>query len=117
MPGRDKGKIKAVELEVLDTPEQVNDWVSTMVVRGYKKNAVVKALKCTSMRPNLALLVLIEQKAGKGIPSDVPGVWTQHEDEVLESGYAQGIAELGEKHGWEELDARLKFLDNWRTLS
>ncbi|KAK4506623.1 hypothetical protein PRZ48_000355 [Zasmidium cellare] len=117
MPGRDKGKSKAVELEVLDTPEQVNDWVSTMVVRGYKKNAVVKALKCTSMRPDLALLVLIEQKAGKGIPSDVPGVWTQHEDTLLESGDAQGLAELGEKHGWEELDARFKFLDNWRTLS
>ncbi|KAF2173037.1 hypothetical protein M409DRAFT_16987 [Zasmidium cellare ATCC 36951] len=113
---RDEGKSKPTAPEVLDTPEQVKDWVSTMALRGYKKGAVVKALKSTSMRPDLALLVLIEQKAGKGFPADVSGVWTKDEDTVLESGNAQGIEELEKKHGWEEMAVRMKFLEDWRTL-
>lgn len=113
---KNKGKEKAVEAAPLDTAEEVFSWVSTMMVRGYKQAAIIKALRRTSNRPDLALLVLIEEGAGNGFPEDVPGVWSEAEDEMLESGYAPGLAELRDKHGWTEMDARMKFLEDWRSL-
>ena len=94
--------------------EDVNDYINTMIVRGYKESSVVKALKCTSMRPDLAELVLLEEKAGKGFPRDVAGVWSEEEDRKLEGGNAGMIKELEAKHSWEECAERMVFLQEWR---
>ncbi|KAF7189990.1 hypothetical protein HII31_08321 [Pseudocercospora fuligena] len=97
-----------------DDAAKLEDWMATMQVRGYKEAAIVQALKCTSMRVDLAHLVLISTKAGKGVPDDVPGIWSEHEDDVLESGNARGIKHLEGKHGWDECEARLNYLAEWR---
>ncbi|EME88097.1 uncharacterized protein MYCFIDRAFT_192351 [Pseudocercospora fijiensis CIRAD86] len=97
-----------------DDAAKLEDWMATMQVRGYKEAAIVQALKCTSMRVDLAHLVLISTKAGKGVPGDVPGIWSEHEDSILESGNARGIRDLEAKHGWDECEARLNYLAEWR---
>ncbi|KXT14716.1 hypothetical protein AC579_6385 [Pseudocercospora musae] len=97
-----------------DDAAKLEDWMATMQVRGYTEAGLVQALKCTSMRVDLAHLVLISTKAGKGMPDDVPGIWSEHEDSVLESGNARGIRHLESKHGWDECEARLNYLAEWR---
>lgn len=98
-----------------DDASKLEDWIATMKVRGYKETSIIKALKCTSMRHDLAQLVLISAKAGHGLPDDVPGIWSEAEDGMLESGNARGIRRLESKHGWDECEARLEYLTEWRA--
>jgi hypothetical protein len=95
----------------------MDPYIDTMVVRGFKEASVVAALKCTSMRPELVELVLLYEKLGKGLPKEVAGVWSEEEDKVLESGNARALRKLEEKHGWKEMEERMKFLEDWRDDS
>jgi len=89
--------------------------MTTLEIRhGYSEGSIVAALKMTSMRPELAELVLLEQRAGKGVPTDVPGIWSEGEDGTAEGRDAGRLKGLGQKHGWEEVEARLRFLKDWR---
>lgn len=93
----------------------LNTYIDTMVVaHNYSEASVINALKCTSMRPELAELVLLLEKAGKGLPNDVAGVWSEEEDRVVEGSNARELKLLVEKHGWEEVEGRMRFLQDWR---
>ena len=95
--------------------DDVDTYIARMIhVHRYDENAVISALKCTSMRPELAEFVLLEGKLGKGLPDDVPGIWSEEEDQVAEGGNAKALRGLEEKHGWPEVEARLGFLAMWR---
>jgi len=94
--------------------EDVDSYIDKKIVQGYEQQNVIEALRCTSFRPALADLVLLEQKAGKGIPNDLAGVWTTAEDEMVEGGDSRLLRKLEEKHTYEECNSRLKFLQEWR---
>lgn len=89
-------------------------YIDTMVLRGYKESSVIAALKRTSMRPDLAELVLLDEKSGKGLPKDIAGIWSEDEDQIVESGNARGLRKLDEKHTWKEVEERMLFLQTWR---
>ena len=93
---------------------ELDAYIDKMVVFGYKEASVIAALKCTSMRPDLAELVLLDEKAGKGLPKDVAGIWSEGEDQMLESGNARGLRKLEERHTWKECEERMQFLQEWR---
>lgn len=86
--------------------------------------AILAALKATSARQELALIVLLEQKAARTLDGasreqctkamDLPGVWTQEEDRAVESGDARLLRKITEKHGWDECMSRMEFLTMWR---
>ncbi|EMF16315.1 Myb_DNA-bind_2-domain-containing protein [Sphaerulina musiva SO2202] len=98
-----------------DEAAELESWMATMKVRGHDDNLVIEALKCTSMNLGLAELVLMHVKGGKGIPDDVPGVWTHEEDEQVEGGNARALRVLETKHGWPACTARLRFLERYRN--
>ncbi|KAK5110017.1 hypothetical protein LTR62_006384 [Meristemomyces frigidus] len=98
------------------TPElDLEVYIPTTCLR-YKipESIVITALKATSMRPEAAELVMLELKRGRGIPGDVPGIWSEEEDGVIEGGNATRIKVVAGKHGWEEVEERLEFLREWR---
>ena len=92
----------------------LNTYIDTQILHGYAEASIIAALKCTSMRPDLAELVLLDEKAGRGLPKDLAGIWTEEEDGVLESGNARGLRKLEEKHSWRECEERMKFLEDYR---
>ncbi|KAK3705714.1 hypothetical protein LTR37_013157 [Vermiconidia calcicola] len=95
--------------------EDVVAYIDTMVhARNFPEPSVIAALKCTSCRSDLAELVLLDERAGKGLPRDVAGIWSEAEDGVLESGDARGLRGLEAKHTWDEVMERMKFLEEWR---
>ncbi|KAK5163950.1 uncharacterized protein LTR77_010346 [Saxophila tyrrhenica] len=96
--------------------DDTETFIAKMVVHGYAEAAVIAALMCTSMRTEFAELVLLEQRAGKGFPRDVPGIWSGDDDAMIESGNGNWIRDMAEKHGMGEVDARLEFLAGWRDL-
>ncbi|KAI7197255.1 hypothetical protein KC352_g20639, partial [Hortaea werneckii] len=102
----------------LATDAEIETFLTTMQVRYASGDSpAIAALKRTSMRPDLAELVVLEAKAGRGLPEDVPGVWTEAEDRALEGGDARLLRRVEAKHGWEEVLARLEFLGEWRAVA
>ncbi|KAI5370480.1 putative TRF2-interacting telomeric protein/Rap1 [Septoria linicola] len=113
-PAVDDMKLPVDNMASEDDAMVLDSWISTMEVRGYEEHLIIQALKCTSMRLDLAELVLVHIKSGKGIPDDVPGVWDDEEDDQLEGGNARAIRLLEAKHGWDACKARLEYLEEYR---
>ncbi|KAI6843130.1 hypothetical protein KC342_g1153 [Hortaea werneckii] len=101
----------------LSTDPEIETFITTMQVRyACADSAAIAALKSTSMRPDLAELVVLEGKAGRGLPDDIPGIWSEEEDRALEGGDARLLRRLETKHSWDEAMARLEFLGEWRAV-
>ena len=91
-------------------------WIDSHLAAGYPLGDVIAALKATSNDLDLAKFVLrYMTRKGKGrIPSNEQGIWTEDDDEDLESPHARRIEKVQRKHGAELCDLRLAFLNAYR---
>jgi hypothetical protein len=114
---RDPSAHLSDERELAESEESdvdMESWMQKMAQDGHKDASVIEALKCTSMRPRLAEYVLLALKHGKGLPRDVPGVWSESDDNTLQGSDARHLRALEEKHGgWSELEMRREFLEGF----
>ncbi|KAF2858823.1 hypothetical protein K470DRAFT_259428 [Piedraia hortae CBS 480.64] len=76
---------------------------------------ILMALKRTSIRLDLATIVLLEIKAGRGMPLTIGGIWTEDEDDALLSGKFARYRQLAEKHGDAECIRRQEFLKSYNS--
>lgn len=89
----------------------VDTWVDDCLRTGKAPlDTIVDALRCTTMDPRLADKVLGHLRAGKGIPDDIPGVWTHEDDKCLEAKDGRMIDKLIKKHGNKNFDDRWAYL-------
>ncbi|KAF7117910.1 hypothetical protein CNMCM5793_007241 [Aspergillus hiratsukae] len=97
--------------------EDMDKWIEDRLRTGKADNEeqVIKALQCTSMDPRLADKVLVYLSAGKGIPEDMPGVWTPEDDECVETDNSRAVERALKKHGSEAFDARFNYLSMARA--
>lgn len=91
-------------------------WIKIQVTAGYPVDNLIAALKATSNDLDLAKVVLkYMTRKGKGrIPSNEKGIWTEDDDEDLESPDARRIEKVQAKHGTAVCDVRLAFLHVYR---
>ncbi|KAH9820449.1 Rap1 Myb domain [Teratosphaeria destructans] len=121
-PSPSKGKQKAPQQPPSDSlphdDESMDSWIATMHVRyripESKEHLIEDALFATSARPDLAEVALLSMLAGKGVPTDLPGVWTAEDDQGCESTDARVVRRCVGKHGEDEFDARMEWLRGWR---
>lgn len=97
-----------------EEPEDLETFLYRLTSRGYARANIVDALRRTSMRSKLAEIVLIEEKRGNKV-TDIPGVWTKEEDDILTGSDARKLKQLEKKHGWDEFQARVEFLQQWEA--
>ncbi|KAF2772444.1 hypothetical protein EJ03DRAFT_348816 [Teratosphaeria nubilosa] len=117
-----KGKDKAPQQPPIDSQplddNSLDSWIATMRVRyripESKEQLIEDALFATSARPELAEVALLSMLAGKGVPTDLPGVWTAEDDGACEATDARVIRRCVGKHGEEEFGARMEWLRGWR---
>ncbi|KAH1491992.1 hypothetical protein LV164_006473 [Aspergillus fumigatus] len=97
--------------------QDIDTWIDDRLRTGRADNEeqVIEALQCTSMDPRLADKVLEYLAAGKGIPEDMPGVWTPEDDECVEVGDSRAIERVLKKHGSEAFEARWNYLSMARA--
>lgn len=90
----------------------IDDWIDDHIRSGRAQNdaQVIEALRCTSMDPGLADKIIGNLVAGKGIPDDMPGVWTSEDDRCLEGANARDIERVLEKHGTDYFNVRWEYL-------
>ncbi|KAL5339429.1 TRF2-interacting telomeric protein/Rap1 C terminal domain-containing protein [Aspergillus crustosus] len=95
--------------------ENVDSWIEDRLSMGKGSEAqIIEALQCTSLDTDLADKVLESLVAGKGIPTDMPGVWTAQDDEGVEAQDTREIERVLEKHGQGFFAARWDYLDGAR---
>lgn len=90
--------------------------------RGYSDPHIATAFHVTSANPKLLEPVLEELNAGRGVPQDRSGVWTEDDDELLmslENDWDEVIATsrgpwIVRKHGLRGCDWRRAFLERMR---
>lgn len=94
----------------------LDTWISKHLSAGYTVSNIISALKATSNDLELAKFVLrYMNRKGRGrIPSNEKGIWTEDDDEDLESPDARRIEKVQGKHGDEKCDVRLAFLGAYR---
>ncbi|KAI9733957.1 MAG: hypothetical protein M1834_002614 [Cirrosporium novae-zelandiae] len=88
------------------------EWMSAHLSAGHQQDEIVYALERTTMQTGYADLVLEYQGCGKGLPMNIPGIWTEEDDMLLHSKNAHAIEEMYDKHGKEATDQRMEFLGN-----
>ncbi|KAJ5452980.1 hypothetical protein N7445_001163 [Penicillium cf. griseofulvum] len=91
-----------------DAPD-VDTWIDQRLARGAKESHVFDALRCTSMVPDMADKVLEHLTAGKGIPDDMPGVWTAEDDDCLQAEEYSRVQRALTKHGEEAYKERWEY--------
>ncbi|KAL4733313.1 Rap1 Myb domain-containing protein [Aspergillus similis] len=101
-----------------EAPEQdIDSWIDSQVRAGKgSEDQVIEALQCTSMDPELAEKVLESLTAGKGIPTNMRGVWTAQDDKDLEAQNTRDIQRVIEKHG-DLLNYRWDYLNMTRAAA
>ncbi|KAL4932804.1 putative transcription factor Rap1 [Aspergillus undulatus] len=94
-----------------EAPEQdIDSWIEERLSRGRgTETQIIEALQCTSMDPALADKVLEFLVAGKGIPTDMRGVWTAEDDRCLEAQDSRDVQRVLDKHG-DLLNSRFDYL-------
>ncbi|KAB8251959.1 TRF2-interacting telomeric protein/Rap1 C terminal domain-containing protein [Aspergillus flavus] len=101
------------EPEPEEPPEQdIDTWIDHRLQTGRAENEeqIIEALRCTSMDPYLADQVLDYLIAGKGIPDNMPGVWTAEDDRCLEAKETRTIEQVLKKHGSDAFNSRWEYL-------
>ncbi|KAL4817505.1 Rap1 Myb domain-containing protein [Aspergillus spinulosporus] len=101
-----------------EAPEQdIDSWIDSQIRAGKgSEDQVIEALQCTSMDPELAEKVLESLTAGKGIPTNMRGVWTAQDDRDLEAQNTRDIQRVIEKHG-DLLNYRWDYLNMTRAAA
>ena len=92
---------------------ELDAWIQTHLKQNIPPNLITQALKSTTMDPILATAILDDLVAGKGIPSDVPGVWAGQDDEDLGADDGRRVKRVLEKHGAKNFNERWSFLEEW----
>lgn len=98
--------------------QELDRWIESRLETGRAtdEEQIIQALSCTSMNPFLADKVLNNLNRGEGIPTNIPGVWTEEDDELHGSANHSDIVKLQEKHGSDNFDIRGRYLETVRQL-
>ncbi|KAJ5513349.1 hypothetical protein N7463_002901 [Penicillium fimorum] len=110
LPSSPTSDVADDDTDTSDAPD-VDTWIDQRLARGAKESHVFEALRCTSMVPDMADQVLKYLSAGKGIPDDIPGVWTAEDDDCLQAGEYSRVQRVLTKHGAEA------YKDRWEYFS
>ena len=94
---------------------RLDAWIDAHVAAGCSADDAILALECTSLDHRLADEVLEYMTTHQGrIPQERRGVWTEGDDQDLESPDARRILRAGEKHGRKLVVLRWDFLAAYR---
>ena len=118
----ESSQTRATENDNDATESQINAeldaWIDEMGAAGHSNEDVEMALKCTTMNTNLAETVLEHFASRRALPQRMRGVWTEQDDEDLQSATdARRIEGLENKHGKEALGARWDFLEAYGSTN
>ena len=96
----------------------LEDYIDECISYGYTGEAVALALDATTMETgHHAMTVMDALENGQEIPDDIPGVWTEADDRLVEGNVdSEGYKDCVRKHGPRRCSVRKEFLRHKREL-
>ena len=93
-------------------------YIDECISYGYTGEAVALALDATTMETGQhAMQVMEALENGQEIPDDIPGVWTEEDDRLVEGNVdSEGYKDCVRKHGARRCGVRKEFLRHKREL-
>lgn len=89
----------------------VDGWIDSQLARGNAdESTIISVLRSANMDQEIAEMVLKHWDPEKGIPDDLPGIWTTEDDRCLEGQDARGIQRVLMKHGQDASNSRWEYL-------
>ncbi len=98
-----------------DTDAQMQVWIDEQVAAGVTADKAAWVLTCTSLDTELAEEVVRYLVQNGQLPQRRRGVWTELDDENLQSTDARKIQWVEDKHGKEGIKTRWDFLNDWKS--
>ncbi|KAK6434841.1 hypothetical protein LTR95_008970, partial [Oleoguttula sp. CCFEE 5521] len=97
--------------------ETLPSFLHRLTQLSYTQPAILSAIHRTSMRFDLAQALLISERYKRPLSdSDMrKGIWTAEEDQAVFGGSSGGLRRLTEKFGWDEVERRMQFLEEWEN--
>lgn len=92
-------------------------WVQKRIDRGRNSDHILLALTCTCLNVKLADQVLNILSAGNPIPDDIPGVWTEDDDNAIMGSDGRAMERILKKHGDTKFNERFLFLEQSRMAA
>ena len=80
--------------------------------KGCSPASVQNVLYRTSAQLQAAEFVVMYEQLGLPAP-DIPELWNERDDAMLDSGNSVVLKELAQRKGWEQYEVRVKFLREW----
>lgn len=98
------------ESDESDLPD-VDGWIDAQLARGKAdESTIIAALHSASMDQELAGQALEHWDPTKGLPDDMPGIWSTEDDKCLEGEDARAIQRVLTKHGQDASNTRWEYL-------
>ena len=97
--------------------EEVERVVNEYVAKGYAASVVAEALEATTMETGDLHQVIKSIQSGRGIPSNIQGVWTAGDDEALVTPRGLAYKRILTKHGQDRVGRRQQFKEDQRDDS
>lgn len=96
----------------------LEQYVYECISFGYTQEAVLLALDATTMEMGQhAMQVMEALENEQGIPDDIPGVWTEEDDKMVEGSVdSEGYRECVRKHGVKRCGVRRNYLKDKREV-
>ncbi|KAF1938162.1 hypothetical protein EJ02DRAFT_410981 [Clathrospora elynae] len=96
---------------------ELDEFFDEQHAQDFNDDFIVRALKRTRLRPELAVKVLDAWRRGDSLPHE-RGIWSIEDDDAVESGDGVALADLERKHsldGWGGITERMLFLEAERS--
>lgn len=96
-------------------PETIQTFIARLTAKGFDQASLHNALYRTSAQFKAAEMLAMSEKYGFPLDESIPAIWTAEDDAKVGSTDATVLRGLIEKKGWEEYEARARFLEEWRS--
>lgn len=95
--------------------ETIQSFLARLTAKGFSQASLQSALYRTSAQFQAAEMLAMAEKFGFPLDGGIPAIWTAEDDAKVGSTDATVLRELLDRKGWEEYEARARFLEEWRA--
>jgi hypothetical protein len=98
--------------------DELNEFLDEQLEQSFSNDFIIRALRRTRLRPELAVRVLDAWREGQPLPNE-RGIWSIEDDVAVEGGDGVELAKLERKHtmdGWGGITERMRFLEANRSV-
>lgn len=115
-PSQNNNDEEETQSQTESESNEIQEFINGFVAKGFEAETVQQMLTITTMEVDLAVRLLSDYAKGLEIPKDIPGVWTEEDDNGVKSHVRSGDYKRAlKKHGEVRCSRRKEFLRDYEN--